>query len=430
MQTTVNLRQAVLDNLRFDANGRLALAKLSETGASGTCLSAVLDLGGAKAVTLNRVAQWITPQRWLKHPGNPVYGSAQSGAWDTWCNGVSIVRNPDGRSYKMFYAGRKGAGIGFAEADIANPLAWKENPLSPVLRPRADNWEGDMINQPRVVKVTDTHWRMYYTGWGLQGVPGTAWAMGIAESQDAGLTWARRSDDPFFPRGDADSADGGGACVPQVLHINGLWHMWYTAVKVMPERQSIHICYATSKDGVVWDKHPGNPVLTDDFATGPSRNVISRCFVRHTDGVFQMWYSHAKPDYRIRYAESLDGINWERSPLPLALDASPAPAWDDQMVEYPEVDLADGQWRLWFCGNGFGNVGFALGVVETGVEFELRSGPTPEPGAAWSRWSPVRRGVPAALTGRHAQVRARLWSRAADFGPALVGISLTPAAGC
>ena len=41
-----------------------------------------------------------------------------------------------------------------------------------------------------------------------------------------------------------------------------------------------------------------------------------------------MWYSHAKPTYRIRYAESLDGIYWERSPIQFALEPSSKPAWN------------------------------------------------------------------------------------------------------
>ncbi len=117
-----------------------------------------------------------------------------------------------------------------------------------------------------------------------------------------------------------------------------------------------------------WEKYPGNPVLSDDFSDGAARSVTSRCYVRYDDGVFCMWYSFAKPDYRILYAESLDGLHWERSTIAPVLDVSPAPCWDDAMVEYPEVQLDDGVYRLWFCGNNYGLVGYAEGIPETGVE--------------------------------------------------------------
>ncbi len=422
----VDFKDGTRQGVQVDAQGRLRLAALSAAGARGTYRSPVQDAGRAGAVMVDWLAQWTTPQRWVKHAHNPIYGPDQTGPWDHWCNGVSIVRNPDGETLKMYYAGRQGAGVGFAEGRLDAPTEWTEHPASPVLRPRTDNWEGNMLNQPRVVKVSTTHWRMYYTGWGLKDARGTPWAMGIAESHDTGVTWERLMDEPFMERGPEGAPDDGGACVPMVIRVGGLWYMWYTAMTVIPDRQSIHLCLATSKDGIHWDKHPGNPVLTDDFTQGPGRNVTSRCFVRHVDGLFQMWYSHARPDYRIRYAESLDGIHWERSPLQLALDASPAPAWDDQMVEYPEVDVVDGQWRLWFCGNGFGSVGFATGVPESTVQLSLRHGPSPTPGTGWSDWIVLERGQPPPVQ-RYVQVQAALESQSADYGPVLTRLAVQTA---
>ncbi len=113
------------------------------------------------------------------------------------------------------------------------PLHWHEHSASPVLTPREDNWEGNMINQPRVVKVTNEHWRMYYTGWGFAG-PGTPWALGLAESFDGGTSWQRCRHDPILPRGDASSPDGAGACVPMVLRVAERWMMWYTAGQLHP----------------------------------------------------------------------------------------------------------------------------------------------------------------------------------------------------
>lgn len=413
----VGLADGRSEGLVTDGQGRLRLAALAEGGATGRYTSAVVDLGGPGRARIDWLAQWTAPQRWRKHPGNPIYGPRQTGAWDRWCNGVSIVRNPDGKTYKMFYSGRAGAGIGFAEASIDDPLTWVENPASPVLVPLADNWEGNLINQPRVVKVTDTRWRMFYTGWGLKGQGANQWAIGVAESTDAGVTWARTVTEPLIPRGAMGEPDDGAAFVPEVRRVGDLWYMWYTALKITAG-QSIHLCLATSTNGTDWVKHPANPVLTDDFAAGPKRNVTSRCFVRHDRGVFQMWYSHAKPAYRIRYAESLDGVHWERSPLPLALDAGPPKAWDSDMVEYPEVDVEDGQWRLWFCGNGFGSVGFAEGLVEAGVDLRVRTGPTATPDAGWRDWVPAARGAPAPVD-RFVQLEAVLWSKAPDYGPAL-----------
>jgi predicted GH43/DUF377 family glycosyl hydrolase len=424
-----DLRRGAHRGVQLDDQYRLRLQRGDEGHVSqGEYTSEPVDLRGAGVVKLQWTEQWTAPQRWEKHPENPIYGPGKSGAWDQWTNGVAVVRNPDAKTYKMFYAGRNGAGIGFAEATIDNPLVWKEHPTSPVLKPRTDNWEGNSLNQPRVVKLTDQHWRMYYTGWGFKGAENSSsWAFGLAESFDAGLTWTRYDDGPLMNRGSPGEADDGGVFVPEVRRIGDKWMMWYTAMKVNPPKQSIHICLATSDDGVHWTKYAHNPVLTDDFDSGPVRNVTSRCYVRHQDGVFQMWYSHARPAYRIRYAESLDGIRWERSPIELALDVGPAGAWDDQMVEYPEVDLVDGQWRMWFCGNGYGKVGFAQGVVETTVKLLFRSGPTPVPDASWSGWQPVVRRADL-KTSRYAQIKADLRSLNPQLSPALSRVTFLVAA--
>ncbi len=414
--------QGSLNGLMMDDHGRLRLAQ--EGGGctpAGEFISAVMEVGAAAQVSW--LTQWTTPQRWQKHDANPVYTSTKSGAWDSWTNGVSIVPTEGGRKYRMYYAGNRGEGIGFAEASTDDPLHWQEHPASPVLVPLRDNWEGNLINQPRVVKVTETHWRMYYTGWGFPGA-GSNWALGLAESFDGGTTWERRQHEPILPRGAAGESDDGGACVPMVLRMGDRWMMWYTAWQVHPKGyQHIHLCLATSEDGLHWQKHPGNPVLGDDFEDEPERSVTSRCYVRHEHGVFHMWYSFAKPHYHIAYAESLDGISWERAPGNPVVGPSPAPAWDDEMVEYPEVQVVNGTHRLWFAGNKFRSVGYAEGVNEAGVEISARTGSTATPDAGWSAWTVIERG--AALSGPFVQFRANLHSANPACSPALNAISVS-----
>lgn len=424
-RTTIELKSGTLDGLTFDDRLRLRLIKTGDVyGKRGEFVSAVADTGGMGDVTLEWLEQWTAPQKWTKSEKNPIFGPKQTGPWDGWTNGVAILRNPDDKSYKMFYSGQ--GGIGFAEASIDDPLTWKEHPSSPVLKPNGNYWEGNKINQPRVVKVTDIHWRMYYTGWGEKVEYGVPWAMGLAESFDAGLTWKRHGDgEPIMERGPKGSYDDGAVFVPDVRRIGDRWMMWYCALKVIPGKQSIHLCAATSDDGIHWTKcDEANPVITHDFQVGHMRNVASRCHVRIDDGVFRMWYTHGNPGYRIRYAESLDGLHFERSPIPVVLGPSDdATAWDSQITCYPTLDLVGNEWRMWFCGNGYGSVGFAKGTVETGVNLSLRSGNSPQPDAAWSKWTSVKRGQ-SQPAGRYVQLKAELWSENPVLSPALNKLEL------
>lgn len=393
--------------------------RLSSNGVQGQYLSEVLPASGA--VQIRWTPQWVTPQRYRKSPKNPVFGPEQSGEWDNWTNGVGILRSADGQRYQMYYADQKN-GIGFATASIAEPTVWREHPSSPVIRPKGEpHWEGNRLNQPRMAKVTATHWRMYYSGWGQD-----LWRMGLAESFDGGVTWKRYSDDPILPLGAPGSADSGAACVPMVLFHEGKWHMWYTG---SAERaKGIHIFYATSADGLRWEKYSGNPVLPALKGVPLETSVISRPCVRAENGIFKMWYSMRGTAYRIGYAESADGIRWERSPVNPILDVSPA-GWDSNMVEYPEIDVVDGVYRMWYCGNGFGTVGYSEGVPETALEIRTRSGPTPDPGSGWSQWSKPydnpagQRSL--SPVNKHIQVQAVLKSSNPRLSPSLRSMEIT-----
>jgi predicted GH43/DUF377 family glycosyl hydrolase len=403
-----------------DASRQLRLVR--EEGrfrSEGEFLSAVVPIRGA--VRIRWTPQWVTPQSYRKHPSNPVFGPEQTGEWDDWTNGVGILRSANGRQYHMYYADRKN-GIGFATATIDEPTKWREHPASPVIRPKgASHWEGTRLNQPRMAKVTATHWRMYYTGWGQD-----LWRMGLAESFDAGVTWKRYSDDPILPLGAPGSPDSSAACVPMVLHHGGKWHMWYTGSA--DRAQGIHIFYATSPDGLRWEKYSGNPVLATRQELPWETGVISRPFVLIENGIFKMWYSMRGKAYRIGYAESANGIHWERSPLNPILDVSPK-GWDSGMVEYPEIDVVDGVYRMWYCGNGFGTVGYSEGVRETAVEIQTRTARTPSLRSNWSQWSDIYTrpdGQPSlSPEGKYMQVRAVLRSSNSQLSPSLRSIQIT-----
>lgn len=406
--------QGQLTQLTYDDRQRLRLAR-NDKGyvAEGEFVSTVTNFDKPVPRRVRWVEQWTAPQRWEKFAGNPIYTPAMTG-WNTWVNGVSIVPVPDGKTYRMYYAGHA-EGIGFAEASVSEPTKWKDHGRA-VLTPRKDNWEGNKINQPRIVMVTDTHWRMYYTGWGFKGA-GSPWAMGLAESFDGGTTWKRYQDEPLIERGPAGSADDGAAMVPALLRVGDKWMMWYTGVKVTANKaQQIHICLAESTDGIHWTKYEKNPVVADAHATEVQRSVISRCYVRHDNGVFRMWYSFGRPGYRIFYAESLDGREWEHSPIAPVLGPSQKPAWDDDIVEYPEVQIVNGEYRLWFCGNGYGSVGYATGKPETSVTLFART-------SADGEWRQIGRDNTIPATS-FLQIKAVLRSSNPKLSPTLNSVSI------
>jgi hypothetical protein len=78
-----------------------------------------------------------------------------------------------------------------------------------------------------------------------------------------------------------------------------------------------------------------------------------------------MWYSirsHSRP-YRIGYAESGDGLQWERRDDEAGIEAS-ASGWDSEMICYAAVIDVNGRRLMFYNGNRHGATGFGVAELE------------------------------------------------------------------
>jgi hypothetical protein len=138
--------------------------------------------------------------------------------------------------------------------------------------------------------------------------------------------------------------------------------MWYLScigwdiVSGKP-RHRYHIKYAESKDGIHWQREG---IVCIDFAS-PDEYAISRPSVIKDGDRYKMWYSYRGEHYRIGYAESDDGINWRRMDDVHGLEVSPQ-GWDSEMVEYPYIFDHYGTRYMLYNGNGYGKSGFGCAV--------------------------------------------------------------------
>ena len=117
------------------------------------------------------------------------------------------------------------------------------------------------------------------------------------------------------------------------------------------------IKYAESADGIRWDR---KDVVAIDFESPDEYAICKPCVVKDEDR-FRMWFCSRGQSYRIRYAESQDGIAWVRMSKSTGIDVS-ADGWDAEMIEYPCVFDHQGTRYMLYAGNGFGRTGFGLAV--------------------------------------------------------------------
>lgn len=173
-------------------------------------------------------------------------------------------------------------------------------------------------------------------------------SIGMTESRD-GIHWG-----PvipiLLPEGEEDLNR------PMVLQIDGMFYMWYTKMRCTEHPVKLsnvlaEICLAVSRDGIHFERQ-NRLGLT---ATEPWENEKVTCpFVREENGLFRMWYSgggHWEPDH-IGYAESHDGIHWEKSSLNPVFCPHPGHYWERGHTESLPGDLCAGMVLHVLSGHG------------------------------------------------------------------------------
>jgi hypothetical protein len=201
---------------------------------------------------------------------------------------------------------------------------------------------------------------LYYLGWNLGVTVPWRNSIGLAVSRDGGRTFARHSPAPVMDR---HTVDPFSLSYPWILRDGPRWRMWYGSNLRWggTERDMDHVLkYAESADGLHWERD-GRPVLPP---TAPAEYAQARpCVVREADRL-RMWFAHRGDRYRLGYAESGDGRTWRRDDSAGALPAGATGEWDAEMVTYPCVFDAGGGRYLLYNGNGYGRTGFGLAVME------------------------------------------------------------------
>jgi len=196
---------------------------------------------------------------------------------------------------------------------------------------------------------------LYYTAYQRQvSVPYTILS-GLAVSTDYGRTFRRNSDIPVLERRDNELFQ---RSAMEVLKIGNKYKTWYTSNigwmnigdHVVP---TYDIKYLESD---TLDRWAGVPQVAlglrgDEYGlTAPQ--------VFKTDGGYNMFYSirSVSKGYRLGYAESKDGIVFERQDEKMAIDVS-SEGFDSEMLCFGKIYRHKKRTYLFYCGNHYGRGG-------------------------------------------------------------------------
>lgn len=203
---------------------------------------------------------------------------------------------------------------------------------------------------------------LYYIGWNLGVTVPFRNSIGIA--QEINGEFKKLYEGPILDRTKEEPYFVASNCV---LYDENKYKIWYLSCtkweKLLNEtRHYYHIKYAESNDGINWDRKGQIAIdYNDEY-----EYAISVPRVIKKNGKYTMWFSSRGektiPTYRIRKAISMDGIKWERV-KEIELDVSES-GWDSEMVCYPYVFEYNDKLYMLYNGNGYGKTGIGLAVLE------------------------------------------------------------------
>ncbi|GAB2530995.1 glycoside hydrolase family protein [Rufibacter soli] len=202
---------------------------------------------------------------------------------------------------------------------------------------------------------------LYYVGWNPSVSVPYRNSVGVAISNDGGFTFERLFSGPIVDRNMQEPYFTASPCV---FKEGNKWQIWYassTGFKIAnnkPEPLYL-IKYGFSSDGIHWTRDNVTciyPKTPDEANARPS--VIKE------NGIYKMWfcyrgsfdYRDGVDSYKIGYAESIDGVSWQRLDHLAGIELS-SEGWDNKMQTYPCVIKIENKKYLFYNGNGFGKTG-------------------------------------------------------------------------
>ncbi len=280
---------------------------------------------------------------------------------------VTHAANPlavplEGDSFAVFFSGRDDqnrSSVGRVDIDIAKRQVIAEYDQPVFVHGEPGTFYEAGVSIGSCYAVGDTRY-VLFMGW--QVPVGQHWRGEIGRLRLADdLTMCLADTTPFLGLTDDDPVS---LSYPWVQRGADGFHMWYgsTLSWNAGNDEMIHVIkHAWSADGEVWQRSAGAAV---PWHIGEAQ-AFSRPAVLKLGGSLHMWFSYRSGSgetYRIGHAVSEDGASWRSDPAG-DLDVSHT-GWDAGMVEYPFVFSHRNQILMLYNGNGYGESGFGLAVLE------------------------------------------------------------------
>ncbi|HAF13531.1 MAG TPA: hypothetical protein DCK99_07490 [Blastocatellia bacterium] len=207
---------------------------------------------------------------------------------------------------------------------------------------------------------------LYYGGWKRRRVVSFELSIGIILWDKESGSFSRMFRGPVLSQDKNHPLLVGG---PFVIVEGDRFKMWYCSGTDwrFPDGnpEPIYtVFYAESADGITWIPH-NQPVIHYKF----DGEVVSAPWVLNLKTKYLMWYStrghetKTAKNYTIGFAESNDGVVWERFDDQVGISRSES-GWDSEMICYPSFYPYKDKIYMFYSGNGVGRDGIGYAVAD------------------------------------------------------------------
>jgi predicted GH43/DUF377 family glycosyl hydrolase len=286
-----------------------------------------------------------------------------------WAKRYAAIPTPvllDDNTIRIIISSRDDEGvsrIGYLDVDAGDPAEIKAVSQEPILDiGTAGNFDDNGVLPSCYIDLGEKK-LLFYMGF-LLGVKVRYYIFsGLAVSEDNGKTFARASRVPILDRNEQDLFF---RTAPFVVNEDNKWRMWYigggewtdVGGKAVPVYR---MKYLESKDYGYW-KDAGKTCL--DFVN-EDEHGFGRPYVFKENGAYKMFYSIRlrSRGYRTGYAESADGLTWERRDEEAGIDVS-GDGWDSEMICFASIIKVRNNTVMFYNGNNYGETGLGYAVLK------------------------------------------------------------------
>ena len=292
-----------------------------------------------------------------------IYCSSGEKEWLNFHASVPIAEHVENDLFRVFFSSRDNCNKSFTGSliiDLNTPQNILDISLIPTLTPgHLGEFDDSGAMASSLAKHNGKRY-LYYIGWNLGVTVPFRNSIGLAIGENA-TNFSKYSNGPILDRSPTEPHFTASCCV---IPGEDKWRMWYLSctewiIKNNRPLHRYHLKYAESSDGICWKR---DGVVAIDYAN-QEEYAISRPTVIRDKNRWRMWFSARGTFYKIGYAESNDGIHWNRMDKNCNLDVSKS-GWDSEMIAYPFVFDHKGVRYMLYNGNGYGKTGFGLAVME------------------------------------------------------------------